>query len=256
MTKSLAIFASLFVTVSAQAVIIASDNANNLPYANGWQTGDNGGFGFDAWSLLATTTNPANAGHFIGTSTLNAQGANPGNIDVFGSAFGMYANSTQGSVANRTFIAPNLVGDVFRFEFDNGWIDNGARVEAGFVGGGNAVGIVRFVGGQNDYKIIDGSNVISTGLAFTGRGLTVETTLTGATTYTTVVTRKEGGSFTHNGTRIGSLNQFTFVNENAGAGINHDAFVNSLEIESVPEPITMTILAAGAALLAKKRRKS
>ena len=28
----------------------AADNAGNAPYANGWQDGDNGGFGFAPWT--------------------------------------------------------------------------------------------------------------------------------------------------------------------------------------------------------------
>jgi hypothetical protein len=43
---------------AAQTVQIASDTPNDPAYADGWQEGDNGGFGFTGWSFSGTYTDP------------------------------------------------------------------------------------------------------------------------------------------------------------------------------------------------------
>lgn len=259
MIKSLAIIASIFVVGAAQAVIVAQDNAADVVYDNGWQAGDNGGFGFNAWTLNVSTSNTNNAGHFIGGSQFNANNEGPENINTSGEAFGMYANSSNASSAFRTFAVTTLVGNKYRFELDNGWINNGSAVLAGFYSGATAVGGVEFIGGNSlgVYNIKDGATNTNTTIGFTGKGLTYELEITGATTYTSTLKKKDGsGIYVHNGTFGGSIDNFRFYNTNAGNGGNHDAFVNSLEIDAVPEPATMLILGAGAALAARRRRKS
>src|SRR5437879_1489641 len=69
---------SLLLAQNAPAVIIASDNASSAPYNDGWQNGDNGGFGFGAWGLGGFGT----AGGFIGDSTANAGGSGGINTTV------------------------------------------------------------------------------------------------------------------------------------------------------------------------------
>lgn len=45
----------------------ASDGATSATYNDGWQTGDNGGTGYGAWTLNAV---PGWSGHFIGDSDI------------------------------------------------------------------------------------------------------------------------------------------------------------------------------------------
>jgi hypothetical protein len=40
------------------AAQLAADNATNAPYADGWQAGDNGGFGFGPWDFTGTYNTP------------------------------------------------------------------------------------------------------------------------------------------------------------------------------------------------------
>jgi hypothetical protein len=47
---------------------VASDNATNAPYANGWQEGDNGGSGFGPWSFAGSYNAPANSIHLINSA--------------------------------------------------------------------------------------------------------------------------------------------------------------------------------------------
>src|SRR5262245_53635457 len=46
--------ATSLLTGAANAQPIASDSPTNSAYADGWQEGDNGGFGFTAWSFYGT----------------------------------------------------------------------------------------------------------------------------------------------------------------------------------------------------------
>jgi hypothetical protein len=60
---------SLFVVLTASAAgaaQLALDNASQPAYGDGWQTGDNGGFGFGPWDI---TLNGGMVG--VGTSTAN-----------------------------------------------------------------------------------------------------------------------------------------------------------------------------------------
>jgi hypothetical protein len=47
---------------------LAADNATNAPYANGWQTGDKGGFGFGPWSFDGSYNAPPNSIHLINST--------------------------------------------------------------------------------------------------------------------------------------------------------------------------------------------
>jgi hypothetical protein len=54
---------------------IASDNATNAPYADGWQDGDNGGSGFGPWSFAGSYNAPPDSIHLINsTHPANALG--------------------------------------------------------------------------------------------------------------------------------------------------------------------------------------
>lgn len=237
-------------------MIVAQDNANDAAYNDGWQNGDNGGFGFSNW-ILASSGSSSQAGQFIGSSAFNASGDGPQNIDTNGKAFGTYANSSNQSAASRGFSVTMQAGNVYRFQLDNGFINNGGAVTAGFYAGNTAVAVIDFIGGNSggDYDLKDGNTNVGTGLAFTGRGLSYELTFTSATDYTAVLTKLDGsGSFSYNGTTSATIDTFNLFNTNAGNGGNHDAFVNSLEIEAVPEPMTIIALGVGAALVARRRR--
>ena len=72
--KCLILAMAMCLATAAKAVIIASDNASSLPYDDGWQTTDNGGFGFGPWSF----TTPAGTSAFTGDSTSNGGGGGGG----------------------------------------------------------------------------------------------------------------------------------------------------------------------------------
>ena len=166
-----------------------TDDANNVAYGDGWQNGDNGGAGFGAWALSATS---GSAGHFRANSTSNGDGDgnSDGDINSNNFAFGMYANSGAVSNAVRSFTKSMIPGSVFSIKMDNGFIDNGASVGFGIQ---NAAGEnlfeFYFQGGQSFYQINDGDgNNQNTTLSFSDEGFNIQFTLLTATTYELSVT--------------------------------------------------------------------
>jgi hypothetical protein len=55
----------------ASAIVIASDNASDPAYADGWSAGDNGGFGFEPWTgsgpIMEIDETPAEPDNHLGT---------------------------------------------------------------------------------------------------------------------------------------------------------------------------------------------
>jgi hypothetical protein len=75
MKKTITAISALALASATWAANLASDDASDPAYSGGWTNGSNGGTGFGAWQL-STFGTPA--GHFIGNSTNNADGADDG----------------------------------------------------------------------------------------------------------------------------------------------------------------------------------
>ncbi len=255
-------FALCLPTVTAYArPIVASDNASDAVYNDGWQTGDDGGFGFGAWTL---STSGGNAGFFIGSSNGNGSNNGPG-IDTGGESFGLYANSNDNpsALASRPIDSPLVVGSTLSFGYDNGFVDGGVAAQFRLADStGTARLTFQFVGGGNNYSVIDAGGTQNFGNGngpndlggFSSAGLTGIFTLTGTDTYSLQMTRLESGqTATISGTLagtvgsgIGTLQAFTNARGGGGTG---DFFVNNFEINTpaavVPEPGTLALLMFG-----------
>ena len=72
-----AIASIVFAPDAASAAIVASDNASNSAYSDGWQTGDNGGTGFGPWALTFSGSSLPSPPQFIDRTPLasNSLGA-------------------------------------------------------------------------------------------------------------------------------------------------------------------------------------
>jgi hypothetical protein len=256
----------------ATATIVASDQADNAPYNDGWQTGDNGGTGFGAWTL--TQTSPGNGsvnGQFIGTSANNGDGTTSPNIDTSGKAFGEYGNSGNSAVAYRAFgVGEMYNSSTFHWAMDNGNIDSGNGVGLTLRNGnananpGNYNTGVRFeflfLGGNSDYTYIDNSGVHDSGIPFRSTGLQLSLQLQGANSYSLVVSNGNNTALlgTYSGTLEGtansSIDSFAIFNNDAGGGGAHDAFFNSFSVDAVPEPTVVMLLVLGGGIIWWRRR--
>jgi hypothetical protein len=104
---------------SASYAGLASDHAANAAYADGWQTGDNGGVGFMPWSLSFSGLAGAlqqPAPHFIDTAP--ALPANSLGAPAFGLTTSARRLLSDTSEASRRFSAALAVGETFSIDLD------------------------------------------------------------------------------------------------------------------------------------------
>ena len=278
--STIAALFTVSVTLPAFAANYAYDNASAHAYDDGWQNGDNGGYGWGAWTLSGSGTH----GHFIGTSTQNGNGSDDGTVGGVASdsdinttlgpdpdqsgdpdpnstsarAWGMYANN--GSVANayRSFTGGALsVGQTVAIDFDNGYLDNSYSVGVGLLNAsGNTLWEVFFTGGQSNYRYQDGSGFNNTTISYGDEGVALDFTLTSSSGYQMTLTRLDGTTQTITGSLISNadqaISQVRLFNAGAGSGTSKDAFFNSISI--VPEPSAALLGSLGALALLRRRR--
>ena len=254
---------------SAQADIIAQDNAGDSVYSGGGNfNGLNGGMGFLPW-MVTPTGNSGTNGAFIGDATQNAggtQGANGVNINSSGGkSFALYANDFYNGLATRPLASALSVGQTFSLDFDNGYIDNGATT--GFQFGNASVGngfYFYFQGGANNYRISDvdsaGMNhIVDTPLSFTGSGLHADFTLTAPTQYKLTLRDLNSNAAPYTTTGyIGSssVDRVTITDYGAGGGTDKNVYANNLSV-TTPAPSALLPMAGGLVVLfgSLKRRK-
>lgn len=220
--------------------LLASDDASDGAYDDGWQGTDNGGSGYDSW----TFANGSNSGFFTASSTSNGDGDGngDGDIDTGGRAWGLFANSGDTASAIRQFTSGSLdVGNRFEISMDNGFVDNGSTVGFGLrnAAGENLVEYF-FVGGNSNYTV-NANSVSGTTPGFTDEGMTLKFTVTDADSFSlTIDELADGIGVNHTVTgdflsatdqRIAQVRLFNF---NAGGGGERNLFFNS--ISAVPEP--------------------
>src|SRR5438034_7047526 len=103
--------ALLAIPVTVTAQIVAMDSAADTAYDDGWQTFDNGGFGFGFWTI--------SAGQAIVTSSSNNGNPPPSaNIDTSGRSWGLHDPIGGGFNAARPMNAPLAVGQTFIADVD------------------------------------------------------------------------------------------------------------------------------------------
>jgi len=255
----------------------ASDVAYNgpadTPLGDSWATGDNGGNGFTAWTLI-----PATGDFSIGLSAGNGDGG--GGIDIDTLHLGV--NDTRSwritsndglAEASRGFTGGDLsIGQTFNLGFDQGVVDT----NPGFADGdgvgkvGFALrsgGITRFEffnlggAGSNRYTVNAATGGGNTSLgSFTDEGMTTAFTLTGPDSYSFSVTFLDTGAvetFSGNLLNTGGLDNvlLSVFNTTPGVGLSNptsDVFYNSMSI--VPEPSSLAMLLTGGVFLLRRRR--
>ena len=197
----------------ASGVVIASDSA---AASATWSSGSNGGSGFGAWSLQASTTNRGNAGWFLD----NGRGG-----------WGFYANNGHLAAATRPLAAPLAVGQTFTVRLRHGTVAPPGDVGIALLDS-NGVNFfrVRRIWSSDRYEVNGQTSDVP---VITGP-LDVEFTMTSATTYTARLIPVGGSAYELSGTLpsngTGAINRFQAFNYSAGNGSGADFFVTSLQI--------------------------
>ena len=226
----------------ALAATPGSDFANDPAYDDGWTNGDDGGTPatFIPWGLQ--TTGAGTLGFSIESSTSLGGGAN---IDTSGESFGLYAQGGGNRVdAFRTFGESLQPGQTFSLDLavrytdgNKGFSlrDGGTTIFNINVGGGNyAVNDVT-TGGGAVLGTYDENTVFS-----------IQLTQTGLTEGTWQVVRSGGVSTTASGTYTGVPTNFQFYVDSSGTGTENNLYFNNLAVTAIPEPSTISLLAASA----------
>jgi hypothetical protein len=261
---------------TARASLWAVDNASDPAYADGWQAGDNGGFGWGGgWSFrngANTIVTPPDAnvsfyGAFVGDSRGNNNPAGAsgdsngdGDINTTGNkSWGLYANTSNEIYAIRPLAGAMSVGQILRFSFDNGLVDSTRVLGVRLLNSASDIASrqfeVRFVGGDPNYNVVANPNVTTT-IPFSREGIDAEFQLTSATTYSLTLTRKSSGAIqTITGSTVSGLpiNGIAFRNLAAGTTSAKDGFFNSI---SVPEPAAVGVVGLTSLLIAVRRRRN
>lgn len=236
---------------------LAFDQPGLIAYDDGWQSGDNGGTGFQPWILSVFNVS---AGHFMGNSTANGNGlddgtingaAGDGDVNVAGRAWGLWANGSATADGVRPFIGALSVGQSVIAHLDNGYIDTGGTVGVALQNSsGQNVWELFYAGGNPTYSNNDAGGVNSAALGFGDEGLRIQFTLTGAGTYDVALTRFDGVGVGYSGILMNpsggqAIDRFRLFNYNAGEGASRDAFLGGQQgggLQIIPEPAAFGLL--------------
>jgi len=239
----------------------AADYATASAYADGWQAGDNGGYGFTPWSFSVTGGTPPQW-------TMNSSSA----YNQLGTAWAVYSASGAEVVkATRGFSAPLQPGQTVSITFDN---PSGALMDyhgfaVGLLSGGvERVSVWRYAypwywegAGGNPYgQWQAGASSALTTLteAQTSQGVNLDITLTDPSTYALTMTPFGHPELAYSlaGPLAGSGGidqlQFSFWGIPHLADGSGDFFISGMAI--VPEPSTLALLGLGGLLFLPRRK--
>ena len=224
---------------------VASDNATNAAYGDGWATGDNGGTGFGIWTL--STAGGGNKGSYIGGTALGA------------TTFGIYAGNASDalSVADRPFTSGALVGGQSFSVIVANTSENFGEIGVQFRSGSNVRWTLKNVG-KGSWKIDDGGagGAFDISQSFVANtALTLSFTYNGGNSYSYSFGSASGNNFLATAD-LSNLTGVRFYNRDQGASQNFG--FNNLSV--VPEPSTYALLGVAAlglaAHVARRHRRS
>ena len=209
-------------TNGTSAATNAADGGANFVYNDGWTTNDNGGFGFGAWQVYASSTNTSLNGRFMATGAV---------VSIGTPAWGLYANSTNLSEAKRALGSALVSGQTFSVRFDNGSVNSGSGVGVALQNAGGETLWQFYVNGGDAFYTLNGT---LTDIAKTTNGLDVAVTLSGSTSFVARITPLGGTTYAYAGNFAAATNMAASVfrawNWNAGAGSVYDFYFNNLQI--------------------------
>lgn len=229
--------------VSATTYAQAADNAADPVYNNGWQTSDNGGYGWQPWSV-------SGQGITLGDSNTNGSGGGPG-INTAGRAWALGHTSTS-DYATRQLQTAMAVNDVMGMAIDAapGGINS---LDFRLMSGSSNIFSLHFMPSMIGYSDNTGFHVVSSTLADSG--------------YKFSFTNQGGGNYGASLNQLGTINTTVWSGSIpnvpiTGIGVQvfssslnpaDKHFINSMDV--VPEPATVVALGTGLAAILKRRRQ-
>jgi hypothetical protein len=264
------------------AASIAADSATNAPYDDGWQAGDNGGFGWGAWDFTGTYNTPVG-------QTMDIF-SHPNDLGRAWTLFNADAPPGPGAgtdiaQAGRALTGgPLLPGQTITVVVDN---PTERQFFRGYTvrfntGGGNTVyaGVPQSRMAVGTFEYFTNGKWYATGTGGapslfdldTHHGMRIDLTLTGVDTFHLEMTPLNNPAikYTKNGTLAGPAGsgidwvEFELYNTDSDyypthtiTGGDTDFYISYMQISPVPEPATaaLGLLGAGAALGAARTRK-
>jgi hypothetical protein len=244
--------------LAAHASNTAQDTVSNPPYnTSSWNNGDNGGFGFGAWSFSNNVTAGGFAGEFAGGTTGDGNGQGWGLFASDNTDSGGNGNST--ATATRPFTGGGMVtGQTFSLSLGStSSVFNGATIGFNLLSGSNTRFTFEFTGGQSVWQLNDGGSNFDTTIPFTGNGkINFAFTYDGGENYDLLIT--EGATtYTAAGFTasddISDIDGVKFFDSGQGSGQNF-----AFDVLSVPEPSTVAagVLAIVGTFFLRRHRKT
>jgi hypothetical protein len=220
-------------THRAEAVLLASDDASQAAYNDGWHQGDNGGSGFAPWSVIGQDNSTGSGGVFMSV------GDGWVDISTGGKAFGVYGNGGGVGHAIRPFASDLTAGMTFAIDMDNQGVDPARTV--GFSlrnAAGSNLAEFYFIGGQSNYTV-NAANVSGSTPGWTEGGLRLAFTLTDADSFSLTIDEFSNGVGVDH-TVVGellagggdqSIDNFRLFNADGGP----DVYFNNFAVSAIPE---------------------
>ena len=250
------------------------DDAADPAYDNTWADGNNGGYGFGPWRLLAQSTPGGFAGFF---KSADGSVDNAGALDrAQGDAWASFANKglgTDRATAFRTLTQPlSREGDLLGLTLESGLIEGevGVSLRSDTTADDpddyltDARMRLFFRAGDANYTLEDGSGTIDTGIGFTFHGVRVQAELNGDDTYDLMVWRYDEENdltpqvFTFTDRLLagtGPISSLAVYQRDTGsATVQSDVYLNHLYYHAVPQPASAAIGLTTLALMLRRRR--